>query len=84
MCFHHLGIELDWRGEPGTLSEQALNRKTGKAIIKVDPKYFRPAEVELLIGDPTLAREKLGWVAKTSVSELAKMMVEADYKKSDV
>ena len=48
-------------------------------MIKVDPKYFRPAEVDLLIGDPTKATKTLGWTAKTNVNELAKIMVEADF-----
>lgn len=72
----HLGFDLVWSGE-GT-SEKGIDQKTGKTIIEIDPKYFRPAEVDLLIGDPTKAKEKLGWTATTKFSELVKLMADAD------
>ena len=53
--------------------------KPGDVIVKVDPRYYRPTEVETLLGDPTKAKEKLGWTPKTSLAELVKEMVEADY-----
>ena len=80
ICFSAVGIDLEWEGTPGTINEYGVCRKTGKVITKVDPKYFRPTEVELLIGDPSKARELLGWEARTSLEELANIMVEADMK----
>jgi GDPmannose 4,6-dehydratase len=73
-----LGMELTWEGK-GT-SEKGVDRKTGNTIIEIDPKYFRPAEVDLLIGDSTKAQNQLGWKPKTSFLELVKIMIEADLK----
>ena len=56
------------------------DKKSGIARVRIDPKYFRPTEVELLIGDPTKAKEKLGWVPKTTMQALCKEMVAADIK----
>ena len=74
-----LGIRLEWRGKG--VKEKGIDRKTGKVIIEVDPRFFRPAEVDILIGDPSKARKELGWVAKTKFKDLVKMMVEADLKR---
>lgn len=76
----HLGIDLAWQGSER--EERGLDTKTGKAIIKIDPKYFRPAEVDLLIGDNTKAREVLGWEPKVKFKELVKIMIEADLEKT--
>ena len=77
LAFKEAGIELDWQGE-GVL-ETAVNKKTGKIVIEVDPQYFRPTEVELLLGDPTKAKTLLGWdPTKTKFEQLVKLMVEAD------
>jgi len=65
-----------WEGEG--LNEVGRRADTGEIVIKVDPRYFRPAEVETLLGDPSKAKEKLGWVPKTSLEELVKEMVESD------
>ena len=62
------------------VDEVGYDKATGKEYIKIDEKYFRPTEVELLIGDPTKAKEKLGWVPKTTMQELCKEMVAADIK----
>lgn len=78
MSFKYAGIDLEWKGETGTVTEYGVDKKSGKTIIKVDPEYFRPTEVDLLIGDPTKAKTKLGWSPKTSVDELARIMVESD------
>ena len=78
MSFKYAGIDLEWKGETGTVTEYGVDKKSGKTIIKVDPEYFRPTEVDLLIGDPTKAKTKLGWSPKTTVDELAKIMVESD------
>lgn len=74
--FAEAGIELVWEGSG--LSEIGRCKATGRAIVEVDPRYFRPTEVELLLGDPAKARANLGWEAKISVQELAREMVIAD------
>ena len=76
-----MGIELDWQGEG--IDEKGIDKSTGKILVEVDPKYFRPAEVELLIGDPTKAKEKLGWVPEVKLQELVSMMVKADLKDAE-
>jgi len=76
----HIGIE--WQGEGG--SEKAIDTATGKTIVTVNPRFYRPAEVELLIGDPSKAREKLGWEPKTTLEELCQMMVEADLRRNKI
>lgn len=72
-----LGMDLEWRGEG--LTEEATDRKTGKKVLEINPKFFRPAEVELLIGDSSKARDILGWTPKVSVKDLAAMMAQEDY-----
>ena len=72
----HLGMKLEWRGKG--LEEQGVDTATGKCIVRVDPRYFRPAEVETLLGDPTKARLKLGWKAQIGFEQLVKDMVQAD------
>ena len=80
MSFAEVGIDLEWRGPQGSVEEKGVCKKTGKVLVEVDPRYFRPTEVELLIGDPSKAMKNLGWKPKTSVKELAKIMVQADLK----
>lgn len=75
-AFADVGIDLRWEGEG--VDEKGYCITTGKLIVEVDPRYFRPTEVELLIGDPTKAREKLGWTHDTSPRDLAREMVLAD------
>jgi len=72
-----LGIELAWEGEGE--KETATDTKTGKTVIAVNPKFYRPAEVDILIGDATKARENLGWTPRTNIKDLAAMMARADY-----
>jgi GDPmannose 4,6-dehydratase len=71
-----LGMDLVWEGKG--VDEKGRDSKTGKIIIEIDPKYFRPAEVDLLIGDPSKAKEKLGWEPKTKFHDLVKLMAESD------
>jgi GDPmannose 4,6-dehydratase len=71
--------DLAWEGEG--VNTKGIDRRSGKMIFRVNPKYYRPAEVDILIGDATKARNKLGWSAKTSLPELVQMMVEADLKR---
>ena len=74
------GFELAWEGEAE--NEVAIDRKSGKTIVRVNPKFYRPAEVELLIGDPAKAKRDLGWEPKTTLEELCQMMVEADIRRN--
>ncbi|QWV92666.1 GDP-mannose 4,6-dehydratase [Geomonas oryzisoli] len=74
--FGSLGMELAWKGEGER--EQGVDVKTGKVLIEIDPRYFRPAEVDLLLGDATKARRELGWEPKTSFRQLVKMMTDSD------
>ena len=77
LAFHYAGIELEWQGEG--LDEKGVDKATGRVLVEVDPKYFRPAEVEQLLGDPTKARTRLGWnPRKTSFDQLVRIMVEHD------
>lgn len=75
-----LGIDLEWRGTDE--NETAVDAATGKLIVRVNPRFYRPAEVELLIGDPAKAKAKLGWEPKTSLEQLCQMMVDADLKRN--
>jgi GDPmannose 4,6-dehydratase len=77
-AFREAGIELEWKGSGA--AEKGHDKKTGKVMVEVDEKYFRPAEVDLLVGDATKAKNELGWVPKHSVEELVKEMVASDIK----
>lgn len=78
-AFKEAGIELKWEGTG--VDEKGIDVKTGKVLVEVDPKYFRPTEVEQLLGDPTKAKTVLGWnPTATSFEELVKIMVQADLK----
>lgn len=79
VSFKELDMELRWEGEG--VEEKGIDVKTGKVLVDVDPVYFRPTEVDLLIGDATKAKEKLGWEPKVKFDELAKMMVKSDFEK---
>ena len=80
LAFREVGIELKWEGKGA--DEKGIDVKTGKVLIEVDPKYFRPAEVDQLLGDPSKAKKALGWdPQKTSFEELVKIMVAHDMKK---
>lgn len=74
------GIEVAWKGEAE--QEHGIDVATGKTIVAINPKFYRPAEVDLLIGDPAKARAKLGWEPKTTLEELSRMMVEADLRRN--
>ena len=76
-AFHEVGIDLRWEGEG--VEERGIDIATGRVLVEVDPKYFRPAEVETLLGDPTKAKELLAWnPSKTSFEELVRIMVRHD------
>ena len=76
LAFKYVGIELDFKGIGD--KEFAVNAETGKTVVTVNPRFYRPAEVELLIGDAAKAKDILGWEPKTTVEELCKLMVDAD------
>lgn len=80
MTFNELGITLRWSGKG--VDEKGIDTKTGKVLIKVDPRYFRPTEVDLLLGDATKAQEKLGWKPKYDLPMLVKEMVQEDLKEA--
>ena len=80
ITFKQLGINLVWKGEKGTIKEIGVDEKTGKTIIKIDERYFRPTEVEFLLGDPSKAEKNLGWKREVSFEELVKRMVDNDFQ----
>ncbi len=75
-AFAEIGITIGWKGQG--IDERGLDTKTGKCLVEIDPRYFRPTEVDLLLGDPTKARERLGWRHKTTFPELVSEMVASD------
>ena len=82
LSFKHVGIEIHWSGKG--IDEKGIDKATGKVLVNVNPRYFRPTEVEVLLGDPTKAEQKLGWKRDVSFEELVEMMVKADCKESGV
>jgi len=78
--FKVAGIEAESNGKKGA-EEKFIDKKTGKIIVEIDPKYYRPTEVDVLLGDPTKARQELGWQPKIKFKELVKMMYESDYER---
>ena len=79
LAFAEAGVEIEWKGKG--VDEKGYCKKTGKLLVDVNPRYFRPAEVELLWGDPTKAETELGWKRQVSFRELVAMMVREDIKK---
>ncbi len=77
-----VGIELVWKGKDE--QETAVDAATGKVLVRVNPRFYRPAEVDLLIGDAARAKAKLGWEAKTTLEDLCRMMVEADLRRNEI
>lgn len=80
MAFRSVGTKLDWRG--AAEEEQGFCTDTGRGLVRINPKFYRPAEVDLLVGDATKAKLELGWEAKLPLEGLCKMMVEADLKRN--
>jgi GDPmannose 4,6-dehydratase len=75
------GYEIVWQGSGK--QEVGINKKTGKVLVRVNPKFYRPSEVELLIGDASKAKNELGWEPKTTLEQLCQMMVEADIRRNE-
>jgi GDPmannose 4,6-dehydratase len=82
MAFRAASIGIEWKGQGD--SETGHCARTGKVLVRVSPRYYRPAEVELLIGDATKAREELGWQPGTSLEQLCHMMVDADLRRNEL
>ena len=78
--FNVLGEEIIWKGKG--VNEVGILKSTNKEVVGIDPRYFRPTEVDLLIGDPAKAKAKLGWEPKTTFKDLVKIMVESDFEKA--
>jgi GDPmannose 4,6-dehydratase len=76
LAFREVGTEIEWRGE--SVTEKGYDRKTGAVLVEIDPRYFRPTEVDLLIGDPAKAQAKLGWRHTTKLDTLVTEMVRED------
>jgi GDPmannose 4,6-dehydratase len=81
MAFKAAGYQLEFKGKGE--SEAAVDVKTGKTLVRINPRYYRPAEVDLLIGDPSHAKKVLGWAPKTTLEELCDMMVKADLRRNE-
>ncbi len=81
LAFKNIGINIVWQGQG--VEEKGLDRATGKELVHIDPRYFRPTEVDLLLGDAAKAREKLGWRPKVTFKELVSMMVREDLKQTE-
>jgi GDPmannose 4,6-dehydratase len=81
MAFKAVGVAIEWQGEGE--NERGICKATGKVLVTINPRFYRPAEVELLIGDASKAKDKLGWEPKTSLEDLCRMMVEADLKRNE-
>lgn len=79
VAFKELNMDLEWQGDG--VNEKGIELKTGKTLVAINPQYFRPTEVDLLIGDATKAQKAFGWKPKVKFDELAKLMAKADWKK---
>lgn len=79
--FHEVGIDIEWRGEG--VDEKGYEKDTGRILVEVDKRYFRPTEVDTLLGDPTKARQKLGWTPKVTFKELVSEMVTEDLREAE-
>ncbi|UGV40314.1 GDP-mannose 4,6-dehydratase [Methanococcoides orientis] len=79
LAFREVDVEIEWQGKG--VDEVGVDSNTGKVLIEIDPRYYRPTEVEILIGDPTKAKEKLGWESNVGLDELVKLMVKEDMDK---
>jgi GDPmannose 4,6-dehydratase len=81
MAFKAAGINIEWRGQAE--QETGVDAENGKVLVRVNPKFYRPAEVDLLIGNPEKAKAKLGWAPQTTLEQLCQMMVQADLRRNE-
>ena len=79
LAFKEVDIDIIWEGEG--INEVGIDSKTNKNLVEINSKYFRPTEVETLLGDPSLAKKELGWESKFTLEQLVHEMVQSDYKK---
>ena len=79
LAFRFADIDIAWQGSG--IDETAIDTKSGQTVVRINPAFYRPAEVELLLGDPTRARNTLGWEPTTSLESIAEMMVKADFRR---
>jgi GDPmannose 4,6-dehydratase len=77
-----VGYDLQWEGRED--KEVGIDRRSGRTLVRVNAKFYRPAEVDLLIGNPEKARRELGWESKTTLEQLCQMMVEADIRRNEL
>jgi GDPmannose 4,6-dehydratase len=82
MAFKGAGIGIEWKGQGE--DETGHCGRTGKLLVRVSPKFYRPAEVDLLIGDSSKAQRELGWKAHTTLEQLCQMMVDADLRRNEL
>ena len=82
LAFREVGIEIEWKGKG--LSEKGINKKNNKVIIAIDPYYFRPTEVDTLMGDYSLAKSELGWRPRTKFNKLVQIMMEGEIKNTNL
>lgn len=80
LAFQHVGIDIDWSGSEE--NEKGVDRKSGKTLVRINPAFYRPAEVDLLIGDPGKAERDLGWTPTVGLEELSRLMMEADMRRN--
>jgi GDPmannose 4,6-dehydratase len=73
---------LDWRGSG--VNEEGVDRRSGKTVVRVNPKFYRPAEVDMLVGDAAKAKRELDWKAETTLEDLCRIMVEADLRRNEI
>jgi GDPmannose 4,6-dehydratase len=81
MAFRAAGYQIEWRGQAE--QETGIDAASGKTVVRINPKFYRPAEVELLIGNPAKAKAKLGWAPETTLEQLCQMMVQADLRRNE-
>jgi GDPmannose 4,6-dehydratase len=83
-AFSHVGITLEWRGERGSVEEIGVDATDeSKVLMRIDPKYFRPTEVDILIGNPAKAKRDMGWEPRITFEQLVREMVDADLAQID-
>ena len=80
LAFDEIGVNVEWHGERGSTNEYGVDASSGMTLIKVNPKYFRPIDIETLIGDPSKAQRELGWTSKTPFRQLVSLMVRDSVK----
>ena len=80
MAFRVVGIEIQWQGDPGSLQEVGVDKSSRDVLVRIDPKHYRPTEVETLLGNPRKAKEDLGWQPRMSAADLITLMVRADLR----